>query len=178
LHGLECKIRTLEGEIEDCEYLFSASPIGDGFSASPEQNKEFTFVRCNKHGRFSAQPTDKILFTERSFTDQTGWPTGMKRQSVTYHCEGAEETSAFGFQVDSSKIQCFSQDKECVWFMKRKSNDGVFLDDHGVFQKAALPIDTLLGEYNHISLADAIEISKGWDSFDEVQEWLKKEAGY
>lgn len=95
LHGLECELRTRAGEVKDCEYLFSVSPIGDGFSAVPEQSKEFTFVKCETHGRLSAQPTDKTLFVDRSFTNSSGWPSGMKRQTQVYSCEGPEVTSVF-----------------------------------------------------------------------------------
>lgn len=87
LQGLKCKILTRDGEIEKCTYLFSVAPIGDGFSASPEQSKEFTFVHCEEYGRFSAQPTDKILFTDKSFTNQENWPKGIKRQTSVYSCE-------------------------------------------------------------------------------------------
>jgi len=90
LHSLECLIKTREGVFGRCEYLFSVAPIGDGFSASPDQSKEFTFVKVEETGRFSAQPTDKTLFRDASFTVDTGWPRGMRRQAETYSCEELE----------------------------------------------------------------------------------------
>ena len=87
LASLECSIRTQETTYEVCDYLFSVSPIGDGYSAAPEQSKEFTFVAVDETGRYSAQPTDRVLFRDRSFTRDTGWPT-LKRQRKTYSCEG------------------------------------------------------------------------------------------
>jgi len=87
LHSLECSIKTREGVFDYCEYLFSVAPIGDGFSAAPDQSKEFTFVKVDTAGRFSAQPTDKTLFRDESFTVSSGWPSGMRRQTETYSCE-------------------------------------------------------------------------------------------
>lgn len=87
LAGLECSIRTVEDTYAVCDYLFSVSPIGDGFSAYPEQSKEFTFVSVDKTGRFSAQPTDRVLFRDASFTREQGWPK-LKRQCAAYSCEG------------------------------------------------------------------------------------------
>lgn len=67
------------------KYLFSVSPIDDGFSAEPSQNKEFTFVELD-NGRLTIQPTDYIVFNDKSFTEAK-WPTGMKRQRDIYYCE-------------------------------------------------------------------------------------------
>jgi len=69
------------------EYLFTAAPANDAFSAAPDQSKEFTFAQL-ENGRFTVQPTDRILFEDRSFTRHDwSWPQGLCRQSDIYSCE-------------------------------------------------------------------------------------------
>jgi hypothetical protein len=86
LRSLRCKVRAKDQDAYG-EYLFTASPIGDAFTESPEQAKEFVFARL-ENGRFSVQPTDRILFEERSFTRHDWrWPTGFKRQTEVYSAE-------------------------------------------------------------------------------------------
>jgi hypothetical protein len=68
------------------EYLFTAAPLGDGFSREPEQNKEFVFARLD-NGRLTVQPTNRVLFEERSFTDVVEWPRDVRRQTAVYSCE-------------------------------------------------------------------------------------------
>lgn len=67
-------------------YLFTAVPIGDGFSAYPEQAKEFSFIEL-ENGRLTIQPTDLVLFEDASFTKASGWPRGLKRQVDSWSCE-------------------------------------------------------------------------------------------
>ena len=67
------------------DYLFSVAPADDGFSAEPGQNKEFTFIALD-NGRLTIQPTDYVLFADKSFTTPQ-WPTVMKRQREVYSCE-------------------------------------------------------------------------------------------
>ena len=67
------------------DYLFSVAPADDGFSAEPGQNKEFTFIALD-NGRLTIQPTDYVLFADKSFTTPE-WPTGIKRQRDIYSCE-------------------------------------------------------------------------------------------
>jgi hypothetical protein len=61
-------------------YLFTAAPIGDGFSAAPEQSKEFYFVEL-ENGRYTAQPTNHVLIEDRSFSRKTEWPDFLRRQT-------------------------------------------------------------------------------------------------
>ena len=69
------------------EYLFTVSPVGDGFSAYPEQAKEFSFVRL-KSGHLTIQPTNHTVFRERSFTDnKLEFPSPLKRQTEIYTAE-------------------------------------------------------------------------------------------
>ena len=69
-------------------YLFTAAPYGDGFSAVPEQGKEFSFIELD-NGRYTVQPTNHVLVEERSFTRNPDcvFPTGLKRQTEVYSCE-------------------------------------------------------------------------------------------
>lgn len=86
LSGLGCKVRANGLEYEG-EYLFSVAPIGDGFSAYPEQAKEFSFIRLS-NGRLTIQPTNHIVFRESSFTGAgLAFPKGLKRQSEIWQVE-------------------------------------------------------------------------------------------
>lgn len=67
-------------------YLFTACPYGDGFSAAPEQSKEFMFMRTSGD-RLLIRPTNMLLFTERSFTEPGPWPTDLKTQNTVWECE-------------------------------------------------------------------------------------------
>ena len=70
-------------------YLFTVGPIGDGFSAFPEQAKEFSFIKLD-NGRLTIQPTNHLVFRERSFTknDDMVFPLkDLKRQMEIYSCE-------------------------------------------------------------------------------------------
>lgn len=85
LEGVDVTVRAGKEEYEG-EYLFSVVPVGDAFSAAPDQGKEFTFARLD-NGRLTIQPTDYVLFREKSFTDVGGWPQGMKRSDTVWSCE-------------------------------------------------------------------------------------------
>jgi hypothetical protein len=73
------------GLIYKGQYLFTAAPIDDGFSRYPEQAKEFCFIQLN-NGRLTIQPTDKVLFCDRSFVSPK-WPTDLKTTTEVYSCE-------------------------------------------------------------------------------------------
>lgn len=87
LSNLDCTV-LIDNKQYNGQYLFSVSHIGDGFTANPEQSKEFTFVRLNNN-RLTVQPTNYILFKETSFTTNNDriFPTNIKRQSIIYRCE-------------------------------------------------------------------------------------------
>ena len=86
LRGLRCNARC-GGETLAGEYLFTVAPVNDAFSDSPDQSKEFTFVELT-NGRYTVQPTDHLLFEERSFTRHNWeWPKCFKRQNEVYSCE-------------------------------------------------------------------------------------------
>lgn len=85
LSGLRAKVRCGGHNLEG-EYLFTAIPIGDGFSMVPEQQKEFTFVKL-VNGRLTIQPTNRILLEDLSFTTGLAWPIDLKPQTDEYTCE-------------------------------------------------------------------------------------------
>jgi hypothetical protein len=89
LQGLEARVKCASAEHLG-EYLFTACPLGDGFSAEPQQSKEFMFLAL-RNGRFAAQPTNRVLFIERSFTEQAAWPTDIQRQRDVWSCESAPD---------------------------------------------------------------------------------------
>ena len=89
LSGLEARVKCA-GDEHIGEYLFTACPLGDGFSAEPEQSKEFKFFAL-RNGRYTAQPTNRALFIERSFTVEKDWPTDIQRQSEVWSCESWAE---------------------------------------------------------------------------------------
>lgn len=86
LAGLDCLVRA-NGKEDMGNYLFTVAPIGDAYSAYPEQAKEFSFIRLH-NDRLTIQPTNHLIFRERSFTDKDMvFPKGMKRQTEIWSCE-------------------------------------------------------------------------------------------
>jgi len=86
LKGLECRARA-NGQEHTGKYLFTVAPVGDGFSAAPEQAKEFIFLATDS-GRLTVQPTNHVVFRERSFTDNLlKFPEGLKRQDLIWTAE-------------------------------------------------------------------------------------------
>lgn len=87
LSGMDVSFRTKSGLSGLGQYLFTAVPIGDGFSNEPEQDKEFFFIRTYGD-RLTIQPTNFVLFHDKSFTEvKEDWPTNIKRQRVVWSCE-------------------------------------------------------------------------------------------
>jgi hypothetical protein len=81
LDGLRVKIKS--GETG--EYLFTAVPQHDAYTAHPSQGKEFMFIRTTGD-RLTIVPTNNLLFEERSFTVDQGWPK-LKRSDQIWSCE-------------------------------------------------------------------------------------------
>jgi hypothetical protein len=76
-----------ERGVQGGEYLFSAAPIGDGFSLAPEQAKEFSFIKLD-NDYLTIQPTNYVLFDDRSFTvDNAKFPTDLIRQTRVWSAE-------------------------------------------------------------------------------------------
>jgi len=86
LRGLECRVKA-NGKDHIGEYLFTVAPVGDAYSAAPDQAKEFTFVKLD-NGWLTIQPTNHTVFRERSFTgSQMEFPAGLKRQTTVWTVE-------------------------------------------------------------------------------------------
>lgn len=87
LKGCKCNARCAPDTTLMGHYLFTVAPVGDAFSESPDQSKEFTFVKLI-NGRYTVQPTDYLIFEDKSFTTHKWeWPHNFKRQTETYSCE-------------------------------------------------------------------------------------------
>ena len=71
---------------DKAQYLFTACPYNDGFSAAPEQSKEFMVLRT-EGDRLLIRPTNMLLFEERSFTGDTGWPKDIRTSTIVWDCE-------------------------------------------------------------------------------------------
>lgn len=67
-------------------YVCSLQPLGDDYSRAPEQDKTFTLIALD-HGRYTCQPTDRVLVHDASFTRVEGWPTDLIRNRATWSCE-------------------------------------------------------------------------------------------
>jgi len=87
LSSLDCKVLANKKEHMG-QYLFTVAPIGDAFSSYPEQAKEFSFIRL-ENDRLTIQPTNHLIFRERSFTtnDAMEFPRDMVRQTTIWSCE-------------------------------------------------------------------------------------------
>ena len=68
-----------------CDYLFTAVPIGDAYSAHPSQSKEFMFTRT-KGERLLILPTNKLRFIDKSFTAEVERPR-LKLADTVWSCE-------------------------------------------------------------------------------------------
>lgn len=68
-----------------CDYLFTAVPIGDAYSAHPSQSKEFMFMRT-KGERLVILPTNGLRFIDKSFTTE-GERSRLKLSDTVWSCE-------------------------------------------------------------------------------------------
>jgi hypothetical protein len=83
LRGLRCHA-LIGNKSYRGSYLFTTAPMNEGFSDSPEQNKEFMFLELD-NGRLTIQPTNKVVFEDRSFT--AGVVPRLRVQTETWSCE-------------------------------------------------------------------------------------------
>jgi len=86
LANMNARVRLQDDSEHAGHYLFTLVPVGDPFSAAPEQSKEFYFVQLDS-GRFTAQPTNQVLIDDRSFCTTLEWPTFLKRQRGWHSAE-------------------------------------------------------------------------------------------
>ena len=86
LSGLSCLAKT-DTIVRPGRHLFAVAPVGDPFSAQPEQAKEFHFIQLDS-GRLTIQPTNRVVYQNASFTStNASFPVGMKLQTDIYRCE-------------------------------------------------------------------------------------------
>lgn len=87
LQSMNARARLQNHQECDGHYLFTLVPVGDAFSASPEQSKEFFFLELHDNHRFTAQPSNQVLINDRSFVNELEWPKFLKRQSEWHSAE-------------------------------------------------------------------------------------------
>lgn len=87
LYGLDVRARCGRDKEYAGKYLFTAIPIGDAYSEAPDEAKEFQFIQLD-NGRITCQPTNRVLFIDKSFTERDAkWPTHLRALEQTYHAE-------------------------------------------------------------------------------------------
>ena len=84
LQGLRMRAK-VGGAILTGEYLFHVTHLNDGWSDSPDQDKEFYFIRLD-NGRMTIQPTNRITFVDASFIVNDNIPK-LKLSEMIYSCE-------------------------------------------------------------------------------------------
>ena len=84
LRGLRMRAK-VRGEVLTGEYLFHVTHVDDGWSDSPDQDKEFYFIKLD-NGRLTIQPTNRITFVDASFIVNDKIPE-LKLSETIYSCE-------------------------------------------------------------------------------------------
>jgi hypothetical protein len=84
LRGLRMRAK-VKGELLTGEYLFHVTHLDDGWSDSPDQDKEFYFIKLD-NGRLTIQPTNRITFIDASFIVNDNLPE-LKLSDTIYSCE-------------------------------------------------------------------------------------------
>lgn len=84
LRGLRMRAK-VRNEIHSGEYLFHITHVDDGWSDSPDQDKEFYFIKLD-NGRLTIQPTNRISFVDASFIVNDKMPE-LKLSETIYSCE-------------------------------------------------------------------------------------------
>ena len=74
-------------------YVCSFQPLDDDYSRAPDQDKTFTLIALD-HGRYTCQPTDRVLVHDASFTRVAGWPTNLRRARTVWSCETDTATTS------------------------------------------------------------------------------------
>lgn len=86
LDGVRCVVKTSGTDERRGIYWLTVAPLYDGWSATPDQTKEFSFIALD-NGRLTVQPTNRLLVLDRSFVKQHEWPKALKLQTDIYSCE-------------------------------------------------------------------------------------------
>lgn len=87
LDGLRCRAQVSRDEVwHPGNYGFTVAPVADAYTHQPEQAKEFIFIALD-NGRFTAQPSDRVLFHDKSFTGAGIPQGGLRLQRETWKAE-------------------------------------------------------------------------------------------
>jgi hypothetical protein len=84
LRGLRMQVK-INDVILSGEYLFNVTHVNDGWSDTPEQDKDFYFIKLD-NGRLTIQPTNRITFRDASFIVNDNLPR-LKLHDTVYSCE-------------------------------------------------------------------------------------------
>ena len=84
LRGLRMRVK-VKGQVLTGEYLFHVTHLDDGWSDSPDQDKEFYFIKLD-NGRLTIQPTNRMVFVDDSFIVNDKIPE-LKLSETIYSCE-------------------------------------------------------------------------------------------
>lgn len=68
------------------EYLFEATHLNDGWSHTPEQDKTFYFIKIG-NGRLTILPTNRVVFEDRSFINNTSDIPKLRLSDTIFSCE-------------------------------------------------------------------------------------------
>lgn len=80
---MSCKV---QDQIYKGKYLWSVTFLNDGWSRTPEQDKEFYFIALD-NGRITIQPTNRITFQDSSFVVSPNIPTLRLNKNIYSHSE-------------------------------------------------------------------------------------------
>lgn len=87
LDGLDCRAQIgRDGCWMSGSYRFNVVPLADAYTLQPDQAKEFIFIALD-NGRFTTQPSNRVIFTDKSFTSGELPLGGLRVQTETWHAE-------------------------------------------------------------------------------------------
>ena len=72
LEGIKI-VSKIDNSLYEGKYLWSTTFLNDGWSRTPEQDKEFFFIQLDNQ-RLTIQPTNRITFQDTSFIDNSFIP--------------------------------------------------------------------------------------------------------
>ena len=111
----------IDGKLFGGEYLFSAAHIDDSYSMTPEQDKEFFFIKLD-NGRLTIQPTNRVVFIDKSFIVNKNPMPRLRLNNEVFNCEhityGTKEKRS-GDGVDHIRDGIRPQSR--IWSFLRKS---------------------------------------------------------
>lgn len=88
LREMKCYIRDVLDRDIAGTYMFTVIPMRDGYTRTPEQAKEYLFIRTDD-GTLAIRPTNMVLVIDDSqkFIDKPVWPKDIKPQTEIWHAE-------------------------------------------------------------------------------------------